>query len=61
MTGKPDSGFTDFDGRWTPPLGKKSHFRIFDDEKNGVGLEAETSPDVRTVTRVRREVMSLNS
>jgi hypothetical protein len=31
-----------------------------DDEMNGVGLEAETSPYVRAVPRIRRQVMSLN-
>jgi hypothetical protein len=60
MTGEPDIGFTDFEGQWTPASGKKSHLRKFDDEMNNVGLEAETSPDVRTVARVRREVISLN-
>jgi hypothetical protein len=41
-------------------LGKEFHFPQVDDEMDDVGLEVEISPDIRTVVRVPREVMSLN-
>jgi hypothetical protein len=57
----PEIVFTVFEGDWVlAPLGGRTKLGHVENEIGDTLFMAEKSPDVRTVLRIRREIMSLN-